>query len=499
MTEHTPLAPLRDLQLSEREKQFIRTNILTWQRKWLFLRKLFFASRVTGYIAISTFGIFVLVSSYLPQPNTLNPENNSALFTLRTDDLAWTVQADTIGRLLEIQGVVHVIKDGIIVPKTDIEAGEIVVLQAGAELIVQVRAATFAKITWPAKFVLEYIPESQQTVLNLLEWNLIEVTTKITPLEPDTQDSTPLTLESPAPKENIIIKTKFVEVTPPTDQVATFVIAQEDKQAEVIAKSWNILVKKLLNENDTTPSATLMVDAGEAAHIDTQGIALYVPENEDQAVLLALESKHLQIRYETLSSIDSSTPELSVWTDEQIALLSVEDATVIVEDDVLNQLSKKTNIWTEKQILDPELLKSLTHTLDVGISTQNLEQMRKRKETNVNAYIIAYSNLMDQVNRAYTLLWATQPSTSTDSLDAGIEIAQNLLTLLETNYSTPPSLRNSLSVIISGLISLQASVPEHQAADETPSAAELWTVVASWTENEEVITSVIDEIKKISE
>jgi hypothetical protein len=43
--------------------------------------------------------------------------------------------------------VVHVIKDGNIVPKTDIEAGEIVVLQAGAELIVQVRAATFAKIT----------------------------------------------------------------------------------------------------------------------------------------------------------------------------------------------------------------------------------------------------------------------------------------------------------------------------------------------------------------
>jgi hypothetical protein len=102
MNEDIFLAPLRESQLSEREKQFIRTNVLAGQRKSLFLRKLFFASRITGYVAVSTFGIFVLVSSYIPQPATLHPENGP-LFTIHQDDLQATVQADTIGRLLEIQ------------------------------------------------------------------------------------------------------------------------------------------------------------------------------------------------------------------------------------------------------------------------------------------------------------------------------------------------------------------------------------------------------------
>jgi len=106
--------------------------------------------------------------------------------------------------------------------------------------------------------VLEYIPELQQTVLNLLEGQLIEVTTKITPLVTE-EKITPQKPESQELAKAVIIKTKFVEVTPPANQTTTFVIEQQDKQAEVIAKSGNILVKQLL---DTTDSETqLFVDA----------------------------------------------------------------------------------------------------------------------------------------------------------------------------------------------------------------------------------------------
>lgn len=478
---HTPhLAPLRDLTLSEKEKQYIRNNVLTWQRKSLFLRKIFFASRVTGYVAVSAFGIFVLISSYLPQQGVLAPEN-SPLFTLDSDALQGTVQADTIGRLLEIQWVVHVIQNGNIVPKTDIAAGEMVVLQPWAELIVQVRAATFAKITWPAKFVLEYIPEIEHTVLNLLEGKLIEVTTKITPLQEESQPQ-----ESSEPQNAVIIKTKFVEVTPPSDQTTSFVIEQEDKNAEVIAKSWTVFVKQLLTSTSPEDEQQLAVDAWNAAHIDTKWIALYVPETEDQAVLLALESKNLQIRYEApepTSSPESQKAITSLLEDSQDDLTLPQ---VDVEDDVLAELSKKTTQGNGKKVIDPDLLKSLNHTLNPSISSQNITQMQKRKDENINAYIIAYSNLLDQLNRAYTLLWVAQPATSTDSLEAGIQITQNLLTLLETSYSTPPSLRSSLQSIINGLVSLQQ---EHNVADEQPVIGEPGeTDTDSWTVLEEPST-----------
>jgi hypothetical protein len=480
MTDHIPLAPLREVRLSEKEKSFIRNNILAHQRKSLFLRKVFFVTRITWYVAVSTFGVFVLVSSYLPQPTGITPEDG-ALYSVLHDGQQWIVQADTIGRLLEIQWVVHVLQNGIIVPKTEIAAGEIVVLQPGAELVLQVRAATFAKITGPAKFVLEYIPETNQTVLNLLEGKLIEVTTHITPLSTEhaaemSTESTPANKKVAAVTDNVVIKTKFVEVTAPQDQTSNFVIEQEDKEAEVIAKSGNILVKQLIDFNTNTPSDTeqMLVDAGERAHIDTAGIAIYTPKTEDELVQLALQSKELQIRYETtpestdlsastatLLSEDTTTTALLDESADQVALLSAK----AVEDDVLVELSKKTNPTNEKKVLSPELLSSLSQTLHQAISAENIAQMRQRKEENTNAYIIAYSNLLEQLNRAYTLLWAHQPSTSTDSLGAGIRIAQNLLTLLETEYATPPSLRTAVVSIINWLTALQAPVEEHNAPD----------------------------------
>jgi len=460
MHDHIPLTPLRELQLSEREKQFIRNNILTKQRKRVLMNKIFFASRVTGYVAVSAFWLFILVSSYIPQ-QWFTPSQDGPLFTLLRDNQS-IVQADTIGRLLEIQWVVHVIQNGIIVPKTDIAAWEIVVLQPWAEIVVQVRATTFAKITWPAKFVLEYIPETQQTVLNLLEGKLIEVTTTISVLpSPEDTDTKEI-----VPSENIVIKTKLVEVTAPKDKTSSFVITQEDKKAEVVATSGNILVKQLVDLTWTklTTNNELMVDAGNTAHIDTKWIALYTPTTDNEVVQLALESKDLQIRYQTPSS-DSEKDIVSV---PKIDLSDTEQGAdeVTVKDDVLAALNQKSTYSEDKKILTSELLSKLTQTLHPNITRENLWQMRQRKETNIDAYIIAYSNLLDQVNYAYTLLWKAQPATSTDSLDAGIMVTQNLLTILETKYATPPSLRSSLLTIINWLVSLKTVPVEHNSADE---------------------------------
>lgn len=494
MNDHMPLTPLRELKLSEREKQFIRNTILTKQRKAILLHKVFFASRVTGYVAVSAFWLFVLVSSYRPQ-QWLLPTGEWPVFTL-LDTHQGTVQADTIGRLLEIQWVVHVIKNGTIVPKTDIAAGEIVVLQPWAELVVQVRATTFAKITWPAKFVLEYIPEIQQTVLNLLEGKLIEVTTTIASVSAEENDAkTPM----PVPEEQVVIKTKLVEVTPPKNQTTNFTISQEDKEAEVVARSGNILVKQLvdLTWKWTNTQPTLLVDAWTNAHIDTSWISVYTPASQDEVVQLALDSKDLQIRYNTPTSWPQKNKE-----SEQIALLaavdessdaSLEETTideVTVGDDILQELTSKAKQPTTKKILTSELLAALTQTLHPSIAAENLAQMRQWKWVNTNAYIIAYSNLLDQVNYAYKLLELSQPATSTDSLDAGIVVAQNLLTTLEAEYALPPSLRSSLLTIINWLAALKnvEKENEHNAPSEDITAPEEQSV---WDDSIDAHTKTI--------
>lgn len=470
MPTNTPLYPLCQLQLSEKEKQFIWTTILAKQRKKLLLRKLFFVWRVSGYVAVSTFGIFVLISSYLPTTDTYRPLHDTPLFTLFSDNQQ-LVQADTIGRLLEIQWVVHVLNNWNIVPKTDIAAGEIVVLQPWAELVVQVQATTFATITWPAKFVLEHIPETNQTVLNLLEGKLIHVRTTISPMDPlSSWWAQDISWTAPVNQSSVIIKTKFVEVTPPTDHTTAFVIEQEDKQAEVTATAGNILVKQLVGltkNQDNETSTELLVDAGKAAHIDTAGMVVYTPSSDTEATLLAAESKWLQIRYQTTPDTTTTPSLTSTQSETQPQTTSSTPTTTL-----LATLSKTISWVSDKKVLSPDLLAALTQSIHIDIATYNLDQMRQWQYENTNAYIIAYSNLLDQLNHAYSLIWANQPATSTDSLDAGIHIAQNLLSILETTYATPPSLRRALEQIISWLSDLKntpAPAAEHQApTDQDP-------------------------------
>jgi hypothetical protein len=222
-----------------------------------------------------------------------------------------------------------------------------------------------------------------------------------------------------------------------------------------------------------------------------------------------LESRNLQIRYEAPTTLTAVVDEEEVlpalWNEGDIALLAAVQSTVEVEDEVLVQLSKRASSdeSNEKKILTPELLQSLTQTLHSNISTQNISQMKKWKWVNTNAYIIAYSNLLEQLNRAYTLLWAPQPATSTDSLDAWIHITQNLLTLLETTYSTPPSLRHALQSIIAWLTDMQKTPEtEHNVADPLPTQ-DTWTDILAttetWRDVKETTKAIIDELKQITQ
>jgi hypothetical protein len=84
--------------------------------------------------------------------------------------------------------------------------------------------------------------------------------------------------------------------------------------------------------------------------------------------------------------------------------------------------------------------------------------MKKELEwKNTNGFVIAYGNLLEQVNRAYTLLDIQQPSVSpsTETIAAGIQVTQTLLHTLQNRYFVPPSLEASINNIINWLQKLQ--------------------------------------------
>lgn len=174
--------------------------------------------------------------------------------------------------------------------------------------------------------------------MNLLEGEIIEVTTKVTPTE-STKDVSPTPAPtSPTLTDNVVIKTKLVEVTPPTDHASSFVIHQQDKSAEVIAtQGENMLVKQLTPTlvNDDS-GEELLVSAGTHAHVDLQGI--HIPSSSDEAVQLARQSKDLTIRYEKPTTDDVALLALVADTTNE----DTDTPSEIIDTTILSDIAAKT-------------------------------------------------------------------------------------------------------------------------------------------------------------
>lgn len=129
-----------------------------------------------------------------------------------------------------------------------------------------------------------------------------------------------------------------------------------------------------------------------------------------------------------------------------------------IDGDTKKQIEQQ--LGTARQRIIPNAkLTALQQAVHPGISSYNLDQMLLQKARgNTNAFVIAYANLLDQLNNSYQIVDQPQPSVTPglDSLQAGIVVATNLLTYLENTYSLPPSLRQNLQSIIVGITQVQA-------------------------------------------
>jgi hypothetical protein len=460
--EHQLLMELRHLTLSDQEKGLIRQRIQTKQQKSLNIQKVFRALKYTGYASVGIFGLFVLASSFLPQQQRITDSTNP-LITLLTP-WSQTVKADTLWRLVTIQWVVNISDNGNILPNTEIRAWQTVVLEPWAQLVVQLMGTTFATISGPATFVLEKLPETNQTVLNMLEWSLIEVTTKVAEKNTTLVDESTVLVEETKQEQAVIIKTKHVQVTTNPTESATFVINQNEQSADVLATAWNVIVKQLLATNITNE---LIVQAWNNAHIDDTWIAIAVPSSNEELKQLAAVSKNLQIRYQKTTPaekeiIDTVEPSILAYLDDPNSVpLRVE----AVWEDVLEELTMKTRTVATKRIIPNDLRIAL--------------------EKNINTIETIYSETVNkQIAETYTLLWLTTP-TLTDLQSAQWAIVQ-LISILESTYSVPPSLISSLNNKMALITWSQTIKNEHEVAAAV-AVTDSWVIADS-----EITTAIVE-------
>jgi hypothetical protein len=451
--EQQLLMELRNLTLSHQEKRLIRQRIQTKQQKSLNIQKVFRAIRYTGYASVGIFGLFVLASSFLPQQQRISDSTNP-LITLLTP-WSQTVKADTLWRLVTIQWVVNISDNGNILPNTEIHAWQTVVLEPWAQLVVQLMGTTFATISGPATFVLEKLPETNQTVLNMLEWSLIEVSTKVAVANDNSKKTASTTPESSTEitqAQAVIIKTKHVQVTTNPQESATFVINQNEQSADVLATAWNVIVKQLLANNTTDE---LIVQSWNNAHIDNTWIAIKLPESTQELEQLAAVSKNLQIRYQKSinpEKNENAEPSILAYLDDPESVpLRVE----AVWEDILEELNMKTRTVATKRIIPNNLRIAL--------------------ENNINDFETIYSETVNkQIAETYILLWLNTPII-TDLQSAQWAITQLIATLKNT-YSVPPSLITSLNNKIALITWSQTIKNEHEVA-ATVAITNSWVVV----------------------
>lgn len=478
---------LRTLQLSANETQAIRQQIQAKRSKKLFLRKMRYYIRISAYTGVSVFAIFLLFSSY--QPSVLERQENPITDTIVSVNPigAPFAEASVIGTLVEVQGVAHVISNGVIVPSADIRLGELVVLQPGAEVIVQVRQQLYAKVVWPAKFVFESHPNGSATfILNLLEGEYIEILTA-------SEDSEPSPRTDIQPEETIVIKTKYVEVSTQDQPDTHFSITQTDDNAEVVSNDGDLVVKQLVLDNE---QQEISVKSGQTVRVSQTEIDMSTPTSQEDITQLTLNSKQLHIRYveepenkqapSSLSSIDAQTSEEDQWAVDTLAELGIVNSTDNsdgLDPSIFDALAGTAE--NSIDIIDPQLLVNLTQTLHPDITRHNSAQMRQWIDAwNTNALLIAYSNLLQQIDRAYQLIGKSQPriDRGIDSFQAGITVATQLRTILTSSYTTPPSLLASIDLIIAELSDLQQTSHKSSVIDEISTIdAETWSDIQEAT------------------
>ena len=123
----------------------------------------------TSFIVVLLFGFYGMY--FFQQNQSLNGDG---VFLSSVNDWQSVAQADYIAKVVDFAWTFYIEKDGQTLQTSNINDGDIVVLQDNAQVIFHIDTGTQAKITWPAKFTIQKKTENNYRI-NVMYGDYVEM------------------------------------------------------------------------------------------------------------------------------------------------------------------------------------------------------------------------------------------------------------------------------------------------------------------------------------
>jgi len=142
------------------------------------VKRSFLTKRSILHVKTFTYTSFIVVLLFWFYGMYFFQQNQSlegdGVFLSSTNDGQSVAQAGYIAKVVDFAGTFYIEKDGQTIQTSNINDGDVVVLQKNAQVIFHIDTGTQAKITWPAKFTIQKKAENNYRI-NLMYGDYVEM------------------------------------------------------------------------------------------------------------------------------------------------------------------------------------------------------------------------------------------------------------------------------------------------------------------------------------
>jgi hypothetical protein len=419
--------------LSDIQKIDVYHTIMDKNMKKSFNRKKSFL-HIKAFV-YSSFLLFFLIGFYGMYFFQQDIEENDwyILSRLSPSNLA---QADFVAKIVDFDGNFHIEQAGNIVRSSNIKDGDIITLRESAQMVFHINDDTKAKITGPAKFVINKKSEWSYKI-NLLYGEYAEISS--------------LTQEN---KNNIEFTTDGISVAQWEKKPLHFQFVR-NWENHVIKNNWAKLV--------------VTADGKKATNVDNNQVLAV--QGNDVSVFDSLEKFAKAVTDKKLSQTFTFVDELPTesiispeWEETEVArykvldseaLLSISEATI--EEKELENVD--IGLTSTDQVISPDQLKVLDRQLDVASLQTELNQLISAYELgDLSSFTRYFASLEKRFSAAWLAFWYTYSSpkgNEQERIQWLVDVARNLSDHITKSYLLPPKYLEGLKVVISNLGSLK--------------------------------------------
>ncbi len=413
---------LSDVQRIEIYQMIMEKNMKkSFQRKRSFLHIKSFV--YTSFLLFFIVGFYWM---YFFQEEDISDMNSYLISSLSNTNVA---QADFIAKIVDFNGTFFIEQSWKSIQTSNIKDWDIVVLNQNAQMIFHIDNDTKAKITGPAKFMINKKSESGYRVI-LLQWEYLEVSS----LKKENTHNIEVSIDN-------ILVSQWENKKP-----INFQIAKQGKN-HVIKNNWAKLVVTSEDKKSTSLSNKQVLS------LEWNDISVF---DSFEKFTKAIKNENISKTFTFVQQIETDQDNI-IPQDQDIKILNNEEILNIDEKDSLPNID--IGLVDNQKVITPDQIKVLEQQLYKQFLQENINQLNiAYKESNQVDFENYFDDLEKKISKiAWTFgyeynnaRWSEQ-----EKISKIIVSIQNLADHINKNYLLPPKYVDSLKSILPPLSSLK--------------------------------------------